>query len=308
MTVKSAEQVLVPWPFAPLGSRERATVRVRVASGDRWSDWSEPAEVETGLLGINDWTAVFVSPREAGGLDSPAPLTRGMFIVNGEVAQARLYTTALGVYEAWLNNQRVGDEILAPGWTTYNKRLCYQSFDVTALLAQGSNTFDALLGNGWYRGQLTWLKRRAVYGDRLAYLAQLEITYADGSVQRVVTDESWKAAESGVLQDDLYDGQTTDLRVETTGSWGPVDVVDWDFGTLVAAEGPPVRRLMTVPARDVTPIGRREVPHRLRPEPGRVGAADGTRDRFRTGSECASCRGAGERRTGDPSPPRRQGH
>jgi alpha-L-rhamnosidase len=255
VTVKSGEQVLVPWPFAALGSRERATVRVRVASGDRWSDWSEPAEVETGLLDVHDWTAAFVTPRDVGGLESPAPLVRGMFAVKGPVTQARLYTTALGVYEAWLNGQRVGDEILAPGWTTYQKRLCYQSFDVTALLQEGTNTFDALLGNGWYRGQLTWLKQRAVYGDRLAYLAQLEVSYADGTTQRVVTDGSWNAIESGVLQDDLYDGQTTDLRIETTGAWGPVDVVERDFATLVAAEGPPVRRLMNVPAREVTSIG-----------------------------------------------------
>ncbi len=250
--VESNAQVLVPWPFAPLGSRERATVRVRVGSGGRWSDWSEVAEVEAGLLDPSDWTAGFVTPTEVGGLGSPAPLVRGEFAVKGPVARARLYTTALGVYEARLNGQAVGDEILAPGWTTYPKRLCYQSFDVTPLLVQGTNTFDAILGNGWYRGQLTWLKRRAVYGDRLAYLAQLEITYTDGTVQRVVTDESWKAVASGVLEDDLYDGQTTDLRVETTGPWSPVEVVDWDLATLVAAEGPPVRRLMTVPVRKLT--------------------------------------------------------
>ena len=250
--VESNAQVLVPWPFAPLGSRERATVRVRVGSGGRWSDWSEVAEVEAGLLDPSDWTAGFVTPTEVGGLGSPAPLVRGEFAVRGPVARARLYTTALGVYEARLNGQPVGDEILAPGWTTYPKRLCYQSFDVTPLLVQGTNTFDAMLGNGWYRGQLTWLKRHAVYGDRLAYLAQLEITYTDGTVQRVVTDESWKAVASGVLEDDLYDGQTTDLRVETTGPWSPVEVVDWDLATLVAAEGPPVRRLMTVPVRELT--------------------------------------------------------
>ncbi len=168
--VESNAQVLVPWPFAPLGSRERATVRVRVGSGGRWSDWSEVAEVEAGLLDPSDWTAGFVTPTKVGGLGSPVPLVRGEFAVRGPVARARLYTTALGVYEARLNGQPVGDEILAPGWTTYPKRLCYQSFDVTPLLVQGTNTFDAILGNGWYRGQLTWLKRRAVYGDRLAVI------------------------------------------------------------------------------------------------------------------------------------------
>ena len=164
----------------------------------------------------------------------------------------------LGVYEAWLNGRRVGDEILAPGWTSFKNRLCYQSFDVTALLVAGENSLEAMLGNGWYRGQLTWLKRRDLYGDRLAYLAQLEVTYADGSVERLVTDDSWLAAESGVLEDDLYDGQTTDLRTATKGPWTAVEPVPWDLNTLVTAEGPPVRRVMTLPAQELitTPSGK----------------------------------------------------
>ena len=250
--VKSSEQVLVPWPFAPLGSREQAGLRVRAGSGDDWTDWSEQRAVEVALLSPGDWTAEFVTPKEVGGMGSPAPWVRGAFAVQGPVAMARLYTTALGVYEAWLNGRRVGDEILAPGWTSYKNRLCYQTYDVTGLLVQGDNTLEALLGNGWYRGQLTWLKRRAVYGDRLAYLAQLEITYTDGSSQSVVTDGSWKAAESGVLQDDLYDGQLTDLRVANSGRWTPVEIIERDFSTVVASQGPPVRRLMTIPAREVT--------------------------------------------------------
>jgi alpha-L-rhamnosidase len=250
-TVRSAEQVLVPWPFAPLGSRARATVRVRVGSGDSWTGWSEPASVETALLAPDDWTASFITPKEVGAIGSPAPLVRGEFKVSGEVASARLYTTALGIYEPWLNGRRVGDELLAPGWTTYKKRLCYQTFDVTSLLAEGNNTLEALLGNGWYRGQLTWLKLRAVYGDRLAYLAQLEVTYSDGSVQRFVTDESWQAAESGVLEDDLYDGQTTDLGAESNGPWSAVETLQWDLTTLVTPQGPPVRRVMTLPALDL---------------------------------------------------------
>jgi alpha-L-rhamnosidase len=211
--------------------------------------------VETGLLRPSDWSAVFVTPREIGAVGAAAPIVRGQFVVQGPVASARLYTTALGVYEAKVNGQRVGDEVLAPGWTSYKNRLCYQSYDVTALLVEGENTLEALLGNGWYRGQLTWLKRRAVYGDRLAYLGQLEIEYADGSSQTAVTDRSWQATKSGVLEDDLYDGQVTDLRVEPTGPWTPVDVVEWDFAPLVAEEGPPVRQIMTVPAREIRSTG-----------------------------------------------------
>ena len=183
-TSNSSEQALVRWPFAPLASRERASVRVRVASSDGWTEWSEPRTVETGLLDPSDWSAVFVTPREIGVVGSAAPVVGCRFLVRGPIASARLYTTALGVYEARLNHRRIGDEVLAPGWTSYKKRLCYQTFDVTALLVEGENTLEALLGNGWYRGQLTWLKRRDFYGDRLAYLAQLELSYADGSVQR----------------------------------------------------------------------------------------------------------------------------
>jgi alpha-L-rhamnosidase len=213
--VGAQDQVLVPWPFAPLGSRQRGTVRVRVAAEGAWTRWSEAAALEVALLGPDDWTATFVTPRVVGALGGAAPVLRREFDLSGPVASARLYTTALGVYEAWLNGRRVGDEILAPGWTSFKNRLCYQSFDVTALLVAGPNSLEAMLGNGWYRGQLTWLKRRDLYGDRLAYLAQLEVTYADGGVERLVTDDSWLAAESGVLEDDLYDGQTTDLRTAT---------------------------------------------------------------------------------------------
>ena len=163
----------------------------------------------------DDWTASFVTPKEVGAIGSPAPLVRGEFKVSGRGGIGPAVHDRAGHLRSVAQRPPGGRRILAPGWTTYKKRLCYQTFDVTALLAEGTNTLEALLGNGWYRGQLTWLKRRAVYGDRLAYLAQLEVTYSDGSVQRFVTDESWQAAESGVLEDDLYDGQTTDLRAES---------------------------------------------------------------------------------------------
>lgn len=250
--VASAEQVLVPWPFAALRSRDRATVRVRVAAGgDRndWSDWSPPAPVEPGLLGAGEWSARFVSPRTLGGLDAPAPVLARDFEARPAVARARLYITAHGVYAAHLNGQRVGDQVLAPGWTSYPNRLHYQTYDVTGLIREGPNTLQALLGDGWFRGRL--VHRRAHYGDRLALLAQLEIEYADGSRETVCSDEQWRAGSSGILSDDLYDGQRTDLRatVELTDS---VDVVEGDLGRLVAPEGPPVRITERRPAVSIS--------------------------------------------------------
>jgi alpha-L-rhamnosidase len=244
--VDSAEQVLVPWPFPPLVSRQRAAVRVRVASGQRWSEWSPPSIVEAGLLTADDWSARFVAPVA----DGPAPILRRTVTLRGGIASARLYATAHGVYQATLNGARVGDEILAPGWTSYDHRLRYQTYDVTSLLRAGDNTLDVLLGNGWFRGRLTWSGRSGFYGDRLALLAQLVVTYDDGGTDVIGTDEQWSARPSGILADDLYDGQRTDLRPGEPDE-GPVEVIEADLGRLVAPEGPPVRVTEVLPSVDV---------------------------------------------------------
>ena len=139
--VASDQSVLVAWPFAPLRSRERCTVRVRVWGADgSESPWSAPAALEAGLLTPDDWTARFITPDwdEDPERPQPAPLLRREFTVRPGVRAARLYVTALGLYEAHINGAVVGDEVLAPGWTTYGHRLRYQTFDVTALLARGA--------------------------------------------------------------------------------------------------------------------------------------------------------------------------
>ena len=123
---------------------------------------------------------------------------------------------------------------------------------MTALVHEGANELEVLLGNGWFRGRLGWGHRRALYGDRLALLAQLEVTTSDGRVHVLATDGSWTVRESGVLADDLYDGQRTDLRVEPAARTGAVEVVDADLARLVAPAGPPVRVTETLPAVEVS--------------------------------------------------------
>ncbi|WTF41539.1 glycoside hydrolase family 78 protein [Streptomyces sp. NBC_01604] len=241
--VDSGEQVLVPWPAEPLASRESARVWVRVAHKEEWSEWGAPAVVEAGLLDASDWSASFVSPVGIGGMHTPAPVLSGSLHVPGEVVKARLYATAHGLYVATLNGRRVGDLVLTPGWTAYQHRLRYQTYDVTDLVRSGPNELDFLLGNGWYRGRLGFQGERALYGDRLAVLAQLEVTTADGRVHVLATDGTWTARESEVLADDLYDGQRTDLRRRGAG-WRPatggVEVTGGDAIPLVASDGPGV--------------------------------------------------------------------
>lgn len=254
--IESDQSVLVDWPFEALSSRERVNVRVRAWGMDGQSSaWSEPVPIEVGLLHPEDWTARFISPDwdEDLSRSQPAPLLRREFDVRAEVRRARLYITALGVYEAQLNGTTIGDHVMAPGWTSYHHQLRYQTFDVTGLLQEGCNALGAMLGDGWFRGRLGFGGgRRNIYGDRLALLAQLEIAYADGTTERIITNESWRASTGPILASDIYDGETYDARLEHEGwsgpdyddeDWAPVRLIEWNLNTLVAPLGPPLRRI-----------------------------------------------------------------
>jgi alpha-L-rhamnosidase len=213
------------------------------------------------------WQAAMITPdRDLGS----APLLRALFAVedgHGEVVRATLHASARGVFEAVLGGRPVADDVLSPGWSAYEWRLRYRTYDVTALLGVGPQVLGLRLGNGWYRGRLGWSGGRALYGSELAALAQLEIVFTDGHVQVIGTDDTWRAGPSEVLADDLYDGQTIDARrcdgtwlqhgAEPAG-WTGVRVVDDDLHTLVPAIGPPVRRQETLAPRSVwaSPSGR----------------------------------------------------
>ena len=253
--VTSDGQVLVPWPFDALDSRERVGVRVSVRGGDgSWSADSPETWLEAGLLRADDWSArpVGVDLDEDPESDARrATLVRRGFRIEGEIAGARLYATAHGLYEAEINGVRVGSDTLSPGWTTYRERLRYYTYDVTALLVDGENALGAWLGDGWYRGRLGWRGGyRNVFGSDLSFLGQLEVVYVDGRRETIVTDDSWRASLSPILRSGIYDGEDYDARHEHPGwtsapfddtGWFPVAVRERDPRTLVAPTGPPVR-------------------------------------------------------------------
>jgi alpha-L-rhamnosidase len=162
--------------------------------------------------------ASWISSPLSGGADSstPAPYFRKTFQAARPLAGARLHITALGLYEAEINGQRVGDHVFAPGWTDYHTRVAVQTYDVTSLLRSGENVLGAILGDGWYCGHVAW-KGRRVYGDKPALLAALEISYQDGSSEVIVSDTTWKTSTGPIAQSDFLMGEDYDARLEQEG-------------------------------------------------------------------------------------------
>ncbi|MGW5735064.1 MULTISPECIES: alpha-L-rhamnosidase [Streptomyces] len=176
------------------------------------------------------------------------------------VARARLYSTALGLYDAWLNGERVGDDRLAPGWTDYDKRVQYQTYDVTKQLKSGANALGVTVAVGWYAGNVGMFGPHQ-YGDRPAFLGQLEITYTDGSTDRVLSSTDWRAATGPVTAADLLSGEDYDARLETTGwtragyddsRWIAADAVDQVKAAVVAQIDGHTRVESEISAREVS--------------------------------------------------------
>jgi alpha-L-rhamnosidase len=237
-----------------LASGRKYYWQVRVwDNNNKVSAWSQPASWEMGLLKQSDWKAKWIAPGYAeDSVMRPSPMFRKKFAVNNQIASARLYITSHGLFEAFINGKRVGDAHLTPGWTSYNKRLQYMVFDVTGLLKQGDNAIGAMLGSGWYRGNLAWGGNKDVYGKELALLARLEITFKTSKTgQAVVSDESWKSNTGAIRYSEIYHGEINDARQEKNGwteagyndaDWSGVAVRDLPMNHLVATYNEPIRK------------------------------------------------------------------
>ena len=261
--IKGNNTILVPWPATPLVSLQSASVRVRSLGiskdGDADTPWSEWATVEAALLDGKQWTAKTISSNERKErTDTKHPDENGNrpirfrrnFEAPGNLHRCRLYITALGVYNAFLNGQRIGDECLAPGWTAYQHRIQFQVLDVSSLIQPGTNTLLVEVGEGWYSGRLTWHGGVSnAYGKDISLLAQLRGFDNAESFEpsfELDTDSSWESCLSPVVASSLYDGEAYDLRLErdegsSDAAWIPVRVLETPEVEFVASSCPPIR-------------------------------------------------------------------
>lgn len=252
--VNSGQSVHIPYGGEALQSGKKYSWQVRVWDDKgKASDWSEVNTWEMGLLAASDWQAKWIEAEDiTDGKVGPAPMFRKGFVLSKPIRNARLYATAHGLYEAYLNGKRVGKDYFRPGWTSYKKRLQYQTYDVTALLQKGQNAVAATVGDGWYRGNLEFNNKRNTYGKEVALLLQLVVTYTDGSTEQIHSDGTWKSSFDGpILASDIYNGETYDARKEipswtssafNDATWAGVRVPDIGKENLVAETGPAVTK------------------------------------------------------------------
>ena len=252
--VASDQSILIEYAGKKLESRDICWWKVRVWDRDgKVSAWSAPASFEIGLLATEDWTADWIrSSIRFTEIFHPSPMLRKEFSLSGKVASARLYITSLGLYQAEINGKKVGDLVLTPGWTSYQHRVQYQTYDVGAMLNTGGNALGVTLGDGWYRAFRPNNRDREHFGkESLDVIAQLEVTYADGTRETITTDDTWKSSTGPIRNSSIYNGETYDARLEMPGwsvagfddnGWSGCQSVVHDKDLIVYPPAPPMRR------------------------------------------------------------------
>lgn len=260
--VRSSKQNNIAYSGSGLKSGQQCYWKVCIWPDEGDAEWSKPATFEMGLLHPSDWVAKWIGDgKKQPETDAdyykndPAPLFRKEFALQRPIKKARLYITGLGYYEASINGSRIGDHVLDPGWTRFEKRTLYSTYDVTSNLQRGDNCIGAMLGNGWYNPLPLRLFGTFNLRDYLAIgrpklIAQLHIEYKDGTTDIIGSDETWKMSEGPILRNSIYLGEVYDARKEQTGwdkpgfddkKWRNATLAQDNTGPLVAQSQPPIR-------------------------------------------------------------------
>ncbi|MEO7119816.1 MAG: family 78 glycoside hydrolase catalytic domain, partial [Ginsengibacter sp.] len=241
------------------------------------SNWSNPSWFETAILESNDWSAKWIND----GSKNPAndsdyykqdrmPLFRKEFSATKKIQSARLYISGLGYYEAYLNGKKVGDHVLDPGFTTYRKEVLYSVYDITGLITRGDNVAGIMLGNGWWNPLPLklfghWDLRDYQQTGRPCVKAEINIKYADGSSDKIITDENWLTAPGPVTHNNVYLGEKYDARLEQknwnipgadNSVWKHAAVTDGPSGIMASQMQPPIRITKVIEPVKITEAGK----------------------------------------------------
>ncbi|GGF38124.1 alpha-L-rhamnosidase [Echinicola rosea] len=250
--IVSQQSVHIPYQGPALQTLERYHWKVRVwDENGTVSPWSQPAFWQNGMLEDDAWKAQWITIGYEEPSSRPAANMRHTFSLSKPVKKATAIITSQGLYHAFLNGAKIGNDYLTPGWTSYQKRLQYQVYDVTGQLHKGPNTLAATLGNGWFRGNLVWQGRNNFFGNELALLLQVVVEFEDGTTDIIGTDETWKSTKSAILSSEIYHGETVDARKQNPdwltpnfddSNWDGVETRDYGYDHLVATDNEPVRK------------------------------------------------------------------
>jgi alpha-L-rhamnosidase len=262
--VSSDKSVNVAYEGPALKSMQRVSWQVRIWDNNgKATAWSAPAYWEMGILEPETWKASWVSfgsETTAKG-SKPAQYFRKDFASTKKIKSARVYVSSQGLYQLFLNGKKVSTDLFTPGWTSYKNRIQYQTYDVTPMI-QLKNSIGAIVGDGWFRGNIGWGNDNGYYGSKLALLAQLQVNYTDGTSENVGTDTSWKVSNGPIVFSDIYNGETYDARKEISGwanagfddsQWEKASITDQSKKILIAPQGSVVKAIEEIkPVKIIT--------------------------------------------------------
>ena len=262
--IQKSDAILINYAGRELQPFTRYYWKVIVWDQENKESESQVHYFETGMMNVANWQGAWIGDRRDKDY-KPAPYFRKQFVATKPIESARVYIAVGGLYELYLNGEKIGDHRLDPIYTRFDRRNLYVTYDVTERLQNGANAVGVLLGNGWYNHQslAVWDFERAPWRNRPAFCLDLRITYSDGSVEVVSTDLSWKTSSGGLIFNSIYTGEHYDARLEQKdwnapgfddSKWQGVGYRTAPSQHITAQQLQPIRNVLTIPAKSMRRI------------------------------------------------------